>query len=93
MAPQPEGLGRTASEQGWYQFSALCITLGIAIGGGTLTGFLCGKLGSPIDSIYDDDEHWHDLKDDTRNKIGIETLTAPIERKKTTIKKKDSTKK
>jgi len=54
-------VGRTAWEQTGYQFAALGVTLGIAIVGGVLTGFI---LRLPIwiqldeQSIHDDEDFW-----------------------------------
>uniref|UniRef100_A0A0B7B1C0 Ammonium transporter AmtB-like domain-containing protein n=1 Tax=Arion vulgaris TaxID=1028688 RepID=A0A0B7B1C0_9EUPU len=54
-------LGRTAGQQGGYQFLAATITLGIAIGGGALTGLIL-KLpiwNAPEDEhLFDDSENW-----------------------------------
>ena len=94
MAPVDQGgLGRTAGEQGSYQFAALMVTLGISIGSGCLAGFLCGSCGKigdgvkgsshpcRIDQIHDDDEHWVHLAED-KAKIGVEALMVAIESKK-----------
>ncbi|CAG5131862.1 unnamed protein product [Candidula unifasciata] len=57
----PGALGRTAGEQGGYQFLAAVITLGIAIGGGVFTGLI---LRLPIwnapseDRLFDDSNNW-----------------------------------
>jgi len=45
--------GRTTSEQGWMQLAALGCSLGIAILGGIISGFLSSRFGA-IDKLFDD---------------------------------------
>ncbi len=53
------GEGRTASEQAAYQFAYLVITLGIAIAGGALTGFIirAAEFDPPTD-LFVDSSYW-----------------------------------
>ncbi|XP_013381459.2 ammonium transporter Rh type B [Lingula anatina] len=55
------GLGRTAGEQAGYQMATLGVTLGIALLGGTITGFLLliPCLDRPEgDQLFDDEKFW-----------------------------------
>jgi ammonium transporter Rh len=52
------GLGRTAGEQGLYQFAALGTTIGIAILGGAITGFILNNFPA-VSRPFNDDEDWH----------------------------------
>jgi len=56
------GLGRTAIQQGGYQMAALAITLGMALVGGIITGFIM-KLPiieqvQDIEEMFDDEPNW-----------------------------------
>lgn len=61
------GEGRSAGIQAGYQLACLATTLGLAIGGGLLTGFIVRwlpKLKNELEpSLFDDEEYW-DLPDD-----------------------------
>ena len=68
----PAGEGRTALEQSGYQLAALGVTLGVAIVGGLITGFI---LKLPIfeqiqdqPQLFDDEAAWH-VPDDYKLKI------------------------
>jgi ammonium transporter Rh len=56
------GLGRTASAQAGYQLAALGVTLGIAILGGILTGFIMKipviEQIEEVEEMFDDEPHW-----------------------------------
>lgn len=56
------GLGRTAAVQGGYQMAALAVTLGMAIIGGIITGYIM-KLPiieqiEDIEEMFDDEPNW-----------------------------------
>ncbi len=56
------GLGRTAVQQGGYQIAALAMTLGLALVGGILTGYIM-KLPiieqiEDVEEMFDDEPHW-----------------------------------
>ena len=55
--------GRTTAEQGWIQLLALGITLGIAIFGGIITGFLASRCGK-LEELFEDSEHFAHVKYD-----------------------------
>ena len=50
--------GRSPADQWPYQLWALLLTLGIAIAGGALTGFLMNKLAPGPKLPYQDQEYW-----------------------------------
>merc|ERR1712100_496724 len=53
------GPGRTAMQQGGYQFAAVVCTLAISIAGGAITGLLARFLDAPTGgALYRDDKFW-----------------------------------
>lgn len=48
---------RTAGEQGGFQFAAVCVTLGISITGGCLTGLVLNRLAPELEQ-FSDKSHW-----------------------------------
>jgi hypothetical protein len=55
--------GRTVTDQGLFQLLALAISLGIAILGGLIVGFLVSNC-CPIDHHFDDEEHYLEVEYD-----------------------------
>ena len=56
-----QALNRTPEDQAGYQLAGLGICLGIAIGGGLLTGFIASRewfMPPPVDALFDDKHHW-----------------------------------
>jgi hypothetical protein len=66
MAPDADGNpGRSAGEQGTYQFIALLVTLGISISGGAFSGWIASKVGTlKDDQLFDDQAHFHGVPDE-----------------------------
>jgi hypothetical protein len=40
------------------------VTLGLSIGGGALSGFLCSKIGT-LEKVFEDEPHWDELAHDS----------------------------
>eukprot|EP00795_Rhopilema_esculentum_P004945 gene4945-21287_t len=60
-----DGKGRSKSEQGGYQFLAVVVTLGLAIVGGYITGFIVSLLDTPkARQVFDDEAFWDVPTDD-----------------------------
>merc|ERR550534_3522705 len=54
-----EGDGRSAMEQGGYQFAGVVCTLAVSIIGGVFTGFLLKQLDVPTaGQAFDDNDYW-----------------------------------
>ena len=56
-----QALNRTPEEQAGYQLAGLGVCLGLAIGGGMLTGFIASRewfMPPPVDALFDDKHHW-----------------------------------
>lgn len=66
MAPVLDGgLGRSAGEQGAYQFAALVVTLLFALVGGAVGGFVASYVGKlESDDIFDDEAHYMHMPQD-----------------------------
>ena len=62
---------RTAFEQGGYQFAALLTSLSIAIGGGTVTGYICNIYQDTI-SYGDDSNEWYEEEHKEEHKEEVE---------------------
>ncbi len=67
------GLGRSASEQGGYQFASVCVTLAIALSGGVVTGGILrlpffGRV--PRDHLFDDHQFWELPQSDPELAVG-----------------------
>jgi len=76
------GEGRTAIEQGGFQLATLFTTLGIAIGGGLLTGLVLKQNIFAMDNrdLYRDDGYWEvEQSDDEQIDIEAETQTNNVE--------------
>ena len=52
--------GRTVQQQGLYQALALAVSLGMAIVGGLVVGFLVQNC-CPVDNQFDDEEHFQEV--------------------------------
>ena len=52
--------GRTVQQQGLYQALALAVSLGMAIVGGLVVGFLVQNCCS-VDNQFDDEEHFQEV--------------------------------
>jgi len=56
-----QALNRTPEEQAGYQLAGLGVCLGLAIGGGMLTGFIASRewfQPPPAEALFDDKHHW-----------------------------------
>lgn len=71
---------RTAFEQGGYQFATLLISLSMAIGGGTITGYICNIYQDTI-SYGDDSNEWLEEKHEVEDEVEAE-VEAELEHKK-----------
>jgi hypothetical protein len=57
------------------QLLALAVTLCISITSGALCGWITSKVCSPVKELFDDMDHWEDVKDRTTNVLSSSALT------------------
>jgi len=75
LAVFPHRSSRSASEQAGYQLAGMAVCLGIAIGGGIVTGFIMRYAFKSPETIFDDYSFWHvedsgDVEDSAHRPLG-----------------------